>query len=87
MVVNHYLSLGMLGLVQLFTVATATGHLPSGHRLHYFIQPVGAAVIVLGLMVLLIGPLNLSYPPSPYPDMGLLIHRRYPVFLSPDSPH
>jgi hypothetical protein len=43
------------GLVQLFTVASAG--INSGHRLHMYIQPLGASVVVLGLVVLLIGSL------------------------------
>jgi len=42
-----------VGLVQLFTVASAG--INSGHRLHMYIQPLGASVVVLGLVVLLIG--------------------------------
>jgi len=43
-----------VGLVQLFTVASS--HLSHTiHRLHKYIQPLGAAAIVLGLMVLVIG--------------------------------
>jgi hypothetical protein len=47
------------GLVQLFTVATASSHLQFGHRLHVYIQPLGASVIVLGLVVLVIGSFSL----------------------------
>ncbi|KAF8237125.1 hypothetical protein L208DRAFT_1248751 [Tricholoma matsutake] len=44
-----------VGLVQLFTVATVASHLHCGHRLHRYIQPLGAAAIFLGLAVLIIG--------------------------------
>jgi uncharacterized membrane protein YidH (DUF202 family) len=58
LIVTHS-QFNLLGLVQLFTVATAAGRIHSGHRLHIYIQPLGAAAIVLGLVVLMIGSSHL----------------------------
>jgi len=55
-------TVALLGLVQLYTVATFAGHVHSGRRLHVYIQPLGAAAIILGLLVLIIGLSHLAFP-------------------------
>ncbi|KAF8073661.1 hypothetical protein FPV67DRAFT_1478853 [Lyophyllum atratum] len=44
-----------VALVQLFTVASANLRHSPEHRLHTYIRPLGAATIVMGLIVLMIG--------------------------------
>lgn len=59
-ILRFFIVFHLLGLVQLFTVATVASHLHCGHRLHRYIQPLGAAAIFLGLAVLIIGSLEIS---------------------------
>lgn len=59
--------------MQLFSVASAASPRPA-HRLQLYIRPLGAATVVMGLLVLFIGPSFLVYHPMSLCLLSFILH-------------